>query len=449
MDYQLKAPAPGSVNIGVAIREDPRAVMAARLPRMVQPLLTWLTARPAPGEQAAAGRGAIAYVWGALALVGGGVLLSAAAAFLLLHGRSIDGGGPESQAESFAGGLALLPVLAAGLLLTTSGLGLFQVVVFHHCGHGTVFKTPTRNRDVGRLVSALLLFKHFDHYQKEHMLHHSANKLFTDDDEFTDFVVGICKMAPSMSRKQLWRQLLTSLVSPLFHGRFLYKRLLGSLNSHDRLHNAVGLGFLCVLMAGGALTHSLAIVMIAWVLPLTLLLQIATVFRILCEHRMPPAQVLAARGKVLVCQATAGVFPGAAPPQARATTVAGLAAWSLWWANMLTVQLLVRMFVLVGDAPCHDFHHRRPASKRWPNYIHARQDDADAGCPGFPLNYIESWGLFRAIDENFQAMARLAAELADEGYAPAANLSPRDRGLAERGLAGLGLPQSARCQVAV
>ena len=116
---------------------------------------------------------------------------------------------------------------------------------------------------------------------------------------------------------------------------------------------------------------------------------------------------------------------------------------------MLTVQLLVRMFVLVGDAPCHDFHHRRPASKRWPNYIHARQDDADAGCPGFPLNYIESWGLFRAIDENFQAMARLAAELADEGYAPAANLSPRDRGLAERGLAGLGLPQSARCQVAV
>ena len=264
MDYQLKAPAPGSVNIGVAIREDPRAVMAARLPRMVQPLLTWLTARPAPGEQAAAGRGAIAYVWGALALVGGGVLLSAAAAFLLLHGRSIDGGGPESQAESFAGGLALLPVLAAGLLLTTSGLGLFQVVVFHHCGHGTVFKTPTRNRDVGRLVSALLLFKHFDHYQKEHMLHHSANKLFTDDDEFTDFVVGICKMAPSMSRKQLWRQLLTSLVSPLFHGRFLYKRLLGSLNSHDRLHNAVGLGFLCVLMAGGALTHSLAIVMIAW-----------------------------------------------------------------------------------------------------------------------------------------------------------------------------------------
>jgi len=42
--------------------------------------------------------------------------------------------------------------------------------------------------------------------------------------------------------------------------------------------------------------------------------------------------------------------------------------------------LLVRVVVLVADAPC-DFHHRRPSSPRWTEYAHARQDDLDAGCP--------------------------------------------------------------------
>ena len=72
---------------------------------------------------------------------------------------------------------------------------------------------------------------------------------------------------------------------------------------------------------------------------------------------------------------------------------------------MLTLQLLVRVFVLVGDAPCHDFHHRRPG-KKWVNYAYARQADMEAGCPGFPRNYADSWGLFAAIDQNFAAMER-------------------------------------------
>ena len=88
---------------------------------------------------------------------------------------------------------------------------------------------------------------------------------------------------------------------------------------------------------------------------------------------------------------------------------------------MLTVQLFVRVFVLVGDAPCHDFHHRRPATKAWTSYIHARQKDVDAGCPGYPLNYGESWGLFRAIDENLATLSRTPREVIrpQAGHPPA------------------------------
>ena len=102
---------------------DPRVDMAGRLPAFVQPFLTWLTAKPAPDE-AAASRTPMSYVVEALLMTFGGCALSAAA-FALLGGHAV----------------LFWIVLPAGLLATTSGLGLFQVVIFHHCSHGTVFST--------------------------------------------------------------------------------------------------------------------------------------------------------------------------------------------------------------------------------------------------------------------------------------------------------------------
>jgi hypothetical protein len=75
---------------------------------------------------------------------------------------------------------------------------------------------------------------------------------------------------------------------------------------------------------------------------------------------------------------------------------------------MLTVHLFVRLFVLVGDAPCHDFHHRKPASRKWTSYIHARQGDLEAGSPGYPAGYFESWGLIAAVDRCLESLAATA-----------------------------------------
>ena len=365
-------------------------MMADRLPHWIQPFITWLTARPAPGE-ALREHAALDYVVAGLGWTLGGIGLG----LLGLH-------------AGVPAGAVLVPL---GLLFTTTGLGLFQVVVFHHCSHGTVFKTRQANRRVGRLISALLLFKHFDVYQHEHMLHHSARKLLTDEDEFADFVFGMCGLEAGMPKRESWRRVLVNLVSPRFHGLFLWRRVRASLGSADRAHNLVGIGFWGLVLAGGAAAGWLLPVLLLWMLPVTVLLQLATVGRILCEHRFPDRALIAQRGKEFVCHATAGVFPGSAPPMLRATTARGLAAWAGWWANMLGVQLFVRLFVLVGDAPCHDFHHRRPATRRWTSYIHARQKDVEAGCPGFPRNYGETWGLFRAIDENLASLAATAPEV--------------------------------------
>jgi fatty acid desaturase len=384
MTYLSQGIYPGPLAAATLERSDPRAIMAMRLPRYLQPFLTWLTARPAPGEAAKA-RNAIAIVISAVAWTMAGV----AASVLAL------------EAPIPAAWL----LLAIGLLITTSGLGLFQVVVFHHCSHGTVFRSRAGNRLAGRIISATLLFKHFDAYQREHMMHHSAKKLLTVDDEFADFIFAMCGLAPSLPKRELWRRVLVALVSIRFHCRFLFRRVRASLASPDRSHNAFGIAAWALVLGLATASHHLGLFAVVWVLPVTVLLQIATVMRILCEHRFPPPHLIAVRGKEFVCLSTAGVFAGSIPPSLPATSVRGLLHWFGWWADMLGVQLVVRLFVLVGDAPCHDFHHRRPATRKWTNYIHARQHDIDAGCPGFPLNYQETWGLFRAIDENLATLA--------------------------------------------
>ncbi len=365
--------------------------MARRIRPWMQPFLTWLTARPAPGEAATERPGetfvAIALLWTL-----GGIALSAAP-FLFADAP-----------------ILLWLMVPLGLLATSCGLGLFQVVVFHHCSHGTVFRSRARNRQVGRLISALLLFKRFDDYQHEHMLHHSPKKLLTEEDEFADFVLGLCGLEPGLPKRELWRRVCVSLVSPAFHARFLRRRIGASLFTGDAAHDRVGriawAGAFLAAAAGGVLPAFL----VAWVLPVTVLLQAATVLRILCEHRFPEPELIAMRNRDFVCHATAGVFPGREPPAARANTPRGLLLWAGWWLEMLTVHLFVRLFVLVGDAPCHDFHHRRPATRRWTDYIHARQQDLEAGSPGFPSGYIENWGLISAIDENLASLAATRPE---------------------------------------
>ena len=361
---------------------NPRLAMHRRLPPVFQPFLTWLTAQPAPDE-APQERSPLHFVAVALLQTLLGAVLSVAA-------------------------LQLCPPLAPfGMMLTTAGLGLFQVVVFHHCSHGTVFKNRDTNIHVGRLVSAILLFKHFDHYKHEHMLHHSNNKLLTEEDEFADFVFNTCRLEAGVDLAVLRRRVLLNLLSPVFHAQFAFRRVRAAWGSHDAQHNVSGIAvWTAMALLAVATGHWLAF-LLAWVLPVTVLLQAATVGRILCEHSFPDAELIAARGRDLTAHATGGVFPGAMPPAAPANSPRGALAWAGWWLNMLAVQVFVRMVVLVGDAPCHDYHHRKPASRRWTDYIHARHNDAEAGSKVFKAEYKETWGLFRAVDATLASLSRL------------------------------------------
>ena len=239
------------------------------------------------------------------------------------------------------------------------------------------------------------------------MLHHSNNKILTEEDEFADFIFNTCRLEAGVSLLELRRRVLVGLVSPVFHLRFVQRRIQAAWRSHDRRHNLVGAGVWAALAVLALLTGQWLTFLLGWVVPVTILLQAATVGRILCEHSFPDIEVIAERDRDLTCHSTGGVFPGTMPPDALACTPMGAAAWLAWWADMLTVQMFMRVVVLVGDAPCHDFHHRKPASRRWTNYVQARHDDKRAGSTVFKAGYQETWGLIRAIDATLASLSRL------------------------------------------
>jgi len=398
-----------SVQFSAARSADPRADMAVRLPAFVQPLLTWITAMPAPGRPyrtVATWRP----VAGAFARIAVGLGLSAAGV----------------EAADIAWGLALYVV---GAVLTVSGLGFLQVALFHYCAHNNVFRSPAANVACGRALSILCLFKYFDDYRREHIQHHRSQKLITEEDEFATFVVDVCRMRPGMSRAALWRRLSLNLVSPAFHAKFLYLRLRGNLGCGRPAHVWRFIAAWAATFAAVTALGCWPAFAAAWLLPLVVFLQIATVFRILCEHRIPAPELLADRGKALIADATTGVFSGRPLPAAGPDSLSGLAQWAFWWADLLSFKTLARLLVLVADASCHDYHHRRSGRSHWPDAIHERAADKASGCPGYPQNYVDVWGLMNAVDQNIRSLAAAAPDLLGRAERPA-----MDAGLPAPGL---------------
>ena len=196
--------------------------------------------------------------------------------------------------------------------------------MFHHCSHGTVLKTREANRRAGRLISALLLFKRFEDYQREHMIHHSPNKLLTEEDEFADFVMGMCGLEPGVPKAELWRRVIINSSLPVFHLRFLQRRMRASMFTGDRLARLDAPRRLDRRLRAGRRRRRAAAFLVAWVLPVTVLLQVATIFRILCEHRFPEPQLICMRDRELRLPRDRRRLPRAAPRRTcYATTLEG------------------------------------------------------------------------------------------------------------------------------
>jgi len=351
-----------------------RDAIADSTPLVLQSFLTWLTACPINGEVHHERKSSYC-VWVSCAQFVCGV----SAALVGLHLNSSVG--------------AALYVL--GVVLTTAAIGLLQVGVFHYCSHGTVFRSPQTNAAIGRLVSGLCLLPDFDYYRSRHMRHHSHQVLLTDEDEFTEFVVSRCGLKPGLSKQSLWARVLLAVVSPRFHGHFMLARLrLATSSLRTWRGRAVAAAWSCVLaltcLAGVPWQFAASVLV-----PLSVPFQVTVLLRTLCEHHVPEDPGMTIRDRAFADRATRPVFAGLPPPPHDLGGIQASIAWAVWWFHMLTVQLLFRVVVLVGDAARHDLHHARPGSRDWPNHLRDRYPARrypDSSCA------TETWGAFATID---------------------------------------------------
>ena len=368
-----------SVQISTAV-VDVRESMNA-LPRFLQPFLTWLSCKPLSEERPWRLTPFHHLASSAGSLVGGaalGVLAVTLSGFALL----------------------LLPV---AWLLTIHGVRKLRSVVVHQCAHSNFLKNQALNDLIGETISIVTFTQNYAPYKREHISGHHSTKHMTVEDPTVAFLLRMIGARAGMSRQELWALMRARLLSPAFHLKFLRIRLISNFKEASVGHVVGMFVFWGSLITVTVYTGAWLQLTFAWLLPLTIPLHMVECLRLSGKHVFPDRD-LQKRGRQELGSFTHGIFVGERVPDASLPFFRRMFAWGGWWLRLCFYHLPSRMLVLVGDAPCHDYHHRRPKSKDWPNYIFARQKEVVSPPADWPP-YTEVWGVAAAIDETFRSLS--------------------------------------------
>lgn len=369
----------------------PRDTMRS-LPSWTQPFWSWLTAKPLIEQlESRQAKTPLYHIAVSAGLFVVGVAISA---FGVAHG--------------------LYGLLPFGFVLATAGAKQFQVMICHQAVHDMVLNGRRSNEILGTVISSVLMLKPFKTYKSEHVHHHDHQSLLTDLDDTLRFLRGNVGLRTSDTVGEMWTKLVLHAFSPMAMAQSIWGRVTANLLQTNCRLAALTIGGWGLVIAASIWVGGLHIFLLAYALPVFVGYHICSTFRLAAEHTWPPVEVLRARGISFIAESTTGVFIGE-PLEIpnEAGTFRRLALTSAWLMRMLSYHLFIRLFVMVGDTPCHDFHHRRPRSREWPNYVTAREADRLKGSKPFPSNYLDFWGYGTAVTNNFRSF-QMAADYYDQ-----------------------------------
>lgn len=354
------------------------------LPSFLQSFLTWLTCKPLEGQQSW-NRTPFDHLIIALIALFSGVTISVIA---VLHS-----------------GFWLL-LLIPSWIATVSSARTLHVMIVHYCTHGRFSNNSKVNKWVGEFLSILLTLRNYESYLQDHVYNHHTKRLQTLEDETVKFLFLLAELRPGMTREQLWRKFWLTLVSPKFHWKLFAARVTSNLSAPFPINLFVW-SYLLLILGITAWTQAWLVFLVAWLFPMTILYQISLFTRLCSEHIWPAPEALDNRDKLTISRLTVGIFLGEPTPDSSLPFNQKILAWLVWSARMVFIHLFTRIFIMVADTPCHDYHHRHPNSIDWPNYIFARANDINSGCSGWPESYSEVWGIYNAIDLMFESLSQL------------------------------------------
>ncbi|MHB0920417.1 MAG: hypothetical protein ACYC22_05595 [Thiomonas delicata] len=361
-----------------------------RFPAWSQNFWTWLTGKALPGQQPLFVHAWWSYLLVTLSLYVGGVAVSAWAWLAR----------PE----------AWWPLLIlAGWIMTVNGARTIFLVILHQCVHKQLSGNRMLDQHIGEVAAILVMNQSYGQFKHAHfVVHHNHRTFATIEDPPVSRMVSL-GIRPGMSKRQLWQRSLQVMVSPLFHAQTFWSRIRSNLTSPNTFQTVVlvlfvaALAFAHVLLPGGVLTMAIAF----WI-PLIVFVQISALLDHLGEHGwlMPADLTLPTRYRH--ADQSWARFNGCVVPPKGLPPARAVHAWVAWTLQMLFYHLPVRLLVVVGDLPNHDFHHRHPGSRDWMIAAYARQRDIDSATVADP-EYLEFWGLGRAVDHVLDGISKAPA----------------------------------------
>lgn len=365
---------------------DARESMRA-LPRVLQPVLTWITGRPLEATERRLILPNFLDVFITLASCVG-ILV----ALVWLAGKNT---------------LGTLPLITMSWLVLVGLLRKIQVTHLHHAIHNRLFGRPWLNKLYARIMPSLIFVQNGTEYRKEHLEHHNADIFTTERDADAAFLARL-GFIPGRERGELWMNLWMTVASPVFHIVFARERL-ESVFLRSNPGEAV-------LAIGVAAAHVALIVIAGWkayviavFVPMFILYHVSALLQFLTEHAWNVA------GRPVddwneYKNRCWGRFCGEMYPSrpresgSDSNLVAHFFRVCGWTTRMVFLHLPVRVACLVADLPAHDWHHLAHMagqnSRDWSRSLYLRQlAISDGDKPGFAGR--ELWGMRSMIEHQF------------------------------------------------
>ena len=352
----------------------------ACLPKFLQPIITLLTGKPLPREKPF-------FVFSPM-----GSLISSFTSLIVL----VCIGFYFLSITNY-----IFLVLPIYWVIITGIMRKLQVVYGHHLIHG-MFSLRI-SHFIMDFITTILLVQNRKLYKYDHMRHHSK-KFFTtleDADALSLFKLGF---SPGRKVSFYFRKLLTTIISPKFHGKILISRIKSNL-SRSLMWSFLSVFWLIFITIGlGLIFPLLHVVVLIW-LPLFVFLNISSLLQFLTEHawlitRNAPTSDIDYNKRCW------GRFLGEKYPSGNIGSVR-LFAVLKWWSRMILVHLPVRVGCLVGDLPAHDWHHLSCFIRNgsmWTTAIYNRQQLIDID-NSLKMDERELWGLYDMLTHVFMLLS--------------------------------------------
>lgn len=291
------------------------------------------------------------------------------------------------------------------ILYFTGFFRKLQVVYGHHAIHSNVFKTRKLNLLFSKIFTIISMSQNETEYMKDHLKHHNS-KIFTTPHDADANLLCQLEITPSKNKKQLFAQLIKTMFLFEFHYQFILRRIKSNLQRDFIARCAVILWLFTIIFVFPFIFGFYFTIFVLW-LPLTLLYHISALLQFTTEHVWLVGN---APGKHIekYAKRCIGRFCGEVTPN-NDKLCKYIYLWIKWWIKTLFIHIPVRMAVLVGDLPVHDWHHLASgihhSSKNWYIAIYERQRAIDS-CDSLKMENRECWGIYSMIDYIFTRMSR-------------------------------------------